>query len=322
MSWKARRMIGLAMEERAVLAAEVCVGAKGAKLLRAAEFALPEGASLEDPEALGRALGDFLEREGFVAKGAVIGLPARWLVSKEKRLPPADRGSIAAMVRIEAERSFATGIEQLALDYANGSTSGQVLLTAIARRKVDQLLRMSQAAGRKARGLVPTSMALASAVLPDDGSRLMVVLRPGHVEMVVRSAGRLVALRHLPAPAIPHVRDAEWNAAISRALAQVEALMPVDLAGGEPELVFWDGIGLPGSTVEDIGGMARFRAGSCVGLAELGLAPLGGSDGRQERFGGAAALAVAGARGEAFPVDFLHSRLSVRERPGLRRRIA
>ena len=323
-------VLGLAVEDRAILVAEARVPRGRAELRRVAEFAFPEGITLDDPQRLGRALREFLRRNGFSARRVVIGVPARWLLSKEKGFPPAAPAALAGMVRIEAERSFATELDHLMIDYTNSAASGQglhALMMAVARQRVDQLLAMSQAAGLRPKALAPTSMVLAGALRPASSSLLMLFLRPDNVEFVVRSGGRFRAIRRLPV-ALP-VRaeatasnSADWNDAVND---EMRRLMPLPSQAEEAptptELVIWDGLGLDPDSLLRLGAPLSVRTELSDGLAELGIAPSScGEAPDGHRFAAAAALALAGARAEGFPVDFLHSRLAVRRkaRPGPR----
>ena len=115
-----------------------------------------------------------------------------------------------------------------------------------------------------------------------------------------------------------------WSRAVSDSVARLDALAPWDEVNSTPGgMVIWDGMGVGNEAFEGVGEALGLRANTLAGLADLGLATpdSGGEDGKQ-RFAGAAALALAGVRGERFPVDFLHTRLSVRQRPRLRRRLA
>ena len=336
MTLRRRKVLGLAMEERTVLAAEVRMSGHRAALGCTAEFPFPDGVSLDDPQRLGRALAEFLRRNGFSARNAVIGVPARWLLSKEKDFPPAGSGALAGMVHLEAERSFATDLDQLMMDYANGSPPGRearVLLVAIARQKADQLLAMSQEAGLRATALVPTSMVLCSSLRLLSSQSLMLSLRPNHVELIVRSGAHCRAIKHLPVtlPVNPEAAAkaasglAAWELALAGELRRAVPMRP--RGGGAEEsapesaapetLVIWNGANLDSNALKRLGAELSMQTELSDGPPELStaLSPSGG-------FASAAALAMTGARGEAFPVDFLHSRLAGRRKPLYAKRIA
>jgi hypothetical protein len=309
MALRRRKSLGLAIEERSILAAEVRMAGARPMLDCAAEFAFPEGLSLDNPEPLGQALRDFLHKNGFSAKHAVIGIPARWLLAKDKEFPPAGQNALAGMVRLEAESSFATDLDELMVDYANGAGStkgGRVLVTAIARQKADQLLTMAQAAELKPKALVPTSLVLSAALRPRSASLLTLSLRPNHVELVVRSAGRFQALKHLSAT----TSGADWKQDLAGELRRLTMLLPRAEGTRPPdELVICDGAGLDAASLKRLGEDLAVPTVLSDGVATLGIAPAGREPAEGHRFTPAAALALAGARGEQLPVDFLHSHL-------------
>lgn len=347
MTLRRRKVLGLAMEERTVLAAEVRMSGHRAALGCTAEFPFPDGLSLDDPQRLGRALAEFLRRQGFSARSAVIGVPARWLLSKEKDFPPAGSSALAGMVHLEAERSFATDLDQLMIDYANGSPPGRearVLLVAIARQKADQLLAMSQEAGLRATALVPTSMVLCSSLRLLSSQSLMLSLRPNHVELIVRS-GALAprpwcahcrAIKHLPVTLPVHAEAAAkapsalaaWELALAGELRRAVPMRPRSeesvAESGEPEtLVIWNGANVDSNALKRLGAELSMQTELSDGPPELSTALSSSVEAPSRRgFASAAALALTGARAEAFSVDFLHSRLAGHRKPLYAKRIA
>ena len=323
MGFQPHRLLGLAMEDRAVLAVEVRVSGQKKELLRAAEFTIPQDASLDDPQHFGRALRDFLRSHHFSSRAAVIGVPARWLLSTERVFPPAKSNSLAGMVRLEAERSFATDIDHLSVDYSEGLASDKdvrVLVTAVASRRVDELRAMSQTAGLKLKALVPTSLVFAAALRANVPSGLLLLLRPNHVEVVIQDEGRFRAIRHLPVPPLaagPQAAvSAEWTRALAHGVLRLVTLMPqnhTDPALGN--VVIWDGIGLAPDGLQELAESLGSPATSVVHLEDLGIASVHGKpEEAGERFAGAVALALAGGRGGGFPVNFLDSRLKERRK--------
>lgn len=319
MVWGRGRTLGLALEEGAILAVEIRQSARGATLERRGEFAVPQDLSIESPERLGEALREFLRHSRFSARAAVIGLPARWMLLKEARIGPADASVRAGVAHIEAERAFATEFDQLAIDYTVGedsSRSMELLLAAIMRRRLDQVAAMSRAAGLKVRAVSSTSLALAEVARVGETASLSVFLRPLHSELVICSGGGFAGLRHMPLPQFPRGAEdnaarEEWKRSLASAVARVAGLMPRDEGAATDAVVIWDGIGLGGDAVADLGGDLGVPVRATGGLSEIGL---GESDdrGTDGRFAGAAALALAGACGDMLPIDFLHSRLEVR----------
>lgn len=330
MAIRARRILGIAVEDRSLLAAELQVSGARRVLRRAAEFAYPDGLSLDEPVRLGRALRAFLRQHRFTARQVVVGVPARWLLVQEKFLPPATGEAMAGMVRLAAEQAFSDSAADLAMDYADGSATAAgthpVLVVATPRRRLEQLTALARGAGLTMRAIAPSVMALGAAHREPAASELTLYLRPGNTEVALRTGGRFPVVKHLPAAPAP---DAEAAGAangraecIAAQVRQVVALLPADGALTEPEtLVVWDGANpQPG----DLDALAtRLSARTVVGhdLSPLGVSPAR-SDGDEAtaRFAAPVALALAGVQPELLAVDLLHSRLAPPRRSSLGRK--
>src|SRR5689334_17092290 len=90
MKLRSSSYLGVSVNDRAIVCAEVALSG-GRRIAReSAEFAVPAGTSLlEKPEAVGEALKAFLRERRFGASRAVVGVPARWMIALEKDVPPA-----------------------------------------------------------------------------------------------------------------------------------------------------------------------------------------------------------------------------------------
>src|SRR5258706_5493363 len=171
-------MLGLAIGERSIIAAEVSGGGARPDAKRLAEFTYPSGASLADPAALGTALGEFLKENDFSAKAVVIGLPAKWLLVKTKEVPPADSHVAADLLRLAAEGEFSSELKELVFDYAGeASTAGarNVLLVATPQKYLDLANQLCDAAGLTPIAVTSSSAAL-GAVVGRSGGKNAVVL--------------------------------------------------------------------------------------------------------------------------------------------------
>jgi hypothetical protein len=172
-------------------------------------------------------------------------------------------------------------------------------------------------------------MALARRIQAEVPSDLMLFLRPQHVELIIRSGGGISALRHLSVPRPAATEEGESDTAeVTRAIADLVArsvaLMPRYGDNAKPErLVVWDGMDLGAEAIGTFGELISLSAQVFGTLENLGLVPPNQtSEGGHGRFASAAALALNRLRGDDFPLDFLHSRLEVREKTGISRRLA
>src|SRR5688572_13517726 len=103
--------LGIAIGERSLTVAEVSQSHGKWEVRRCAQFEPPA----DNP---GEALSRFLRENGFSASQAVVGLPAKWIVAREKDIPPADSEMAADVLRLQAERLFSSELKDLIFDYA------------------------------------------------------------------------------------------------------------------------------------------------------------------------------------------------------------
>ena len=348
----ARKMLGLAVTERSITAVEVACVRGGRKVLHAAEFPLPpsppslraggqDDAAREAAPLLGKALRQFLRRNHFSASRCVIGIGARWLVAREKSLPPTSPDLLAGALSIATEREFASDAKDLVFDYSGPVDSAQgqsVLLVAASRQNVDHLLATARAAGLTVAAVTSSTMALAAATggppssfeestaashraRPIHSKRLVLYLSPTTVELSAQSGGGTRLLRRLPIP--PPVAAAHgssladgWLDDLAGELRRVVALLPGSQAPEQAlDLVIWNASGLAAGALADLGKRLSLVARLCQYPSDLEIADEPASQaGRAGEPAAAAALAAAGLNRQLLAVDFLHSRLIPRRK--------
>lgn len=301
---RANKVLGLALRGQAIAAAEVSASHGRFRLERAELMPLGPTARLDEPEALGAAIKDFLRSRGFTARQCVIALDAGRLATKEKRLPEAAAGNLVEILRLAAEGDFAGGEQDLAFDYvaSTNETGTNVLLMAAPRGVIDQALRASRAAGLNVIGVTSSATALASAG-GGSGERLVLAVGGDGGELVVDSPDGARLIRRLDAGGL--------EAQLLRVVASGQGL------GAIKELVVWGETGLDEKAMDALGQ----RLGLVVRAArfphDLGLEGAVGAGG--EGLARAAAAALAGARGGEIIPDFLHSRLARTPKPTMGR---
>ena len=204
------KVLGLAIGDRSILVAEVSASGGDPEVKHAAEFPLPEGVSLDQPDVLGKALGQFLKQQRMHVGQAVVGLPAKWVLVKAKEVPPADPEAAAGLLRLQAEREFSPELKDLVYDFAgqpSASETRSVLLMATPRKYLTHIETMAEAARITVKAVTPWAAALGEA-----SGRLMetdapvLYLGAGSAELTARCSGGLCVLRHLrptPVAAIP-----------------------------------------------------------------------------------------------------------------------
>ncbi len=319
-----RRIIGLAVEGRSLTAVELTPLNGGATASRAAEFAFPEGLSLQDSPRLGKALRQFLKDNGFGASRCVIGLDARSLTARDKTLPPGVGGQVRQVLSLAVEREFASDLKDLVFDYAPAGDDDReatsALLVAAPRAAVQQLTATAQAAGLRVQGITASTLALAAGTdaVQGDAERLVLRVFKTGCELLTESVTGVRTMRTLP---VVVADDADgWIERLIAELRRVVMLLPAS-AGRSRELLIWNEAGLD-TRARDILAERLALAVRMESVPKgihangLGPGPLPG------QFCAASAVALAAVRGQALPVDFLHSRLGAARKPLVSRQIA
>ena len=317
---RASRMLGLAFSERAVLVAEVASAPGGLELTRAATFAFPVGVSLSDPDALGTALGQFLNDNGYATRAAVLGIPAKWVLSKSKEVPPADAATAAEVLRLQAEGEFSADLKDLAFDYAgeaNAEAPSTVLLMAVPSRYVAQVTDVARAAKLRPAAVTPIAAALGAATGRRAKHAAVLSLGPGGAEYTAQLGSHPVVMRHLgpPAASVPMLM-----AELRRlsAMTPASTVLPANSNGNGSsagsgrlarDVVLWDDVGMPAAARQAVGAALGTSVADGT-LASFGITDARDAAHRNAHVASAVALALAGLRREGPPVDFLHSRLA------------
>jgi hypothetical protein len=322
-------MLGLAVTQRSIAAVEVAAAHGHRKITHAASFPMPEDETAQDPTLLGKVLRQFLKQNHFSASKCVIGLSARWLVAKEKSLPPTAADLVAGVLAIATEREFASGAEDLVFDYSGPVETAQgqsVLLVAAPHRIVDQFSATADAAGLKVLAVTSSMMSLALATAGRPSPRRLVLhLAPGGVELSVQSGGGLRLIRRLaiavpPGSAAGDRPSADWMDELVGELSRVVALLPGAEARGQlPELLVWNDAGLSAGGLGELGDRLALAIRFCKFPTDLGFDE--GPAAAVGEFAAAAALAASGLNGRALIADFLHSRLNPRKKIALKGKI-
>lgn len=304
--------LGLAVGDRSLLAAEVSVSRERSALRRVAEFVFPPGKTLEQPDDLGEALAQFLRQNKFSASKVVVGVPARWLIAREKEVPPSRVDAAIGMLKLASERLVSADLEMV-FDFAgqpDPAAQSKVLLVGLLKQQADRLTKMVDAAGLSLLGITSTTLTLANAAGEEAGG-VVVSLGSDAIEVAAHSKGTPVLLRHVGAAgggaAAVSLIGPELRRAVSG--AQIGGLN-----GASRSMLLWDGIGLGADETTTLGERSGLQADIGKDLDRLGVhanGEFGGNDMR--RFGPAAALALAAGDRGLLAVDFLHSRLAVRK---------
>jgi hypothetical protein len=201
--FRPRRFIGLAIEENAMLASDIRCEKGHFLVSHVNHFVFPDGASFKDPEGLGRLLGRFLQENRFGAKKAIIGIPAKWLMIREKAIPASTRENIAGILKIHAEREFSLSPEELALDYTGlveNDKPNRMFLLAMLRANLDNAILAVRWAGLDVLSVTASSIALFSRIragLSSPAPRYFLYIRKEYAEFLAGDGEQIVDVRYI-----------------------------------------------------------------------------------------------------------------------------
>ncbi len=317
MKFRPNKILGLAVGEKSILIAEVVNVADRRQVTRAGEFVYPTGITLQQPQELGAALGQYLKREGFSARSAIVGIPARWVLTKVKELPPVDPTMAADMLRLQAESEFSPELKDLIHDFAGESNAGhaaEVLLVATPRQHVDQIQALASAARIEVTAITPTTLVLGAATTRGDGEALVLCITRSGTELMAQRGGGPALLRHIGS-------GSSVNALVAGEVRRASLqLVRHNSAGngsanGQASVVIWNDSGIERTTelgaANALGPTARDGRWDDLGAGD----PPNGA----MRPAAAVALAMAAMSPIKLPVDFLHPRLAEPKKTGIPR---
>ena len=304
MSFLGKKSLGIALGSRSLQVAEIHASGSGCRFVRAAEMTFGEKDSLQDAASLGKKLGQFLKENDFTARETVVGIPAQWLMIKEKTLPPAPLEAINSILMIQAERDFSLEPSALAVDYVLGQSSAEghaTILVAALRERIDQIRALAAAAGLKLQSVTSTSLALYAASQHPN----VFYFGLNGAELVTRGSSKLPRLRYVSSSTV--MRSTSGQPAAMQMAGEIRrgaALSQRDSDGSE--MLVWDDAGIDEGVIKEL----STELSVPVKLGENFKAGLNGF--AKENAAGSAALAFCYFQPALKTIDFLHSRLEIK----------
>jgi len=312
-------LLGLAIDDLGVVAAEVSVRSGRPEIRRTASMAFDEKLSSDNAKELGRRLRQFLRDNHLSSKRAVVGIPTKWIVTKEIVAPPATPDALAGMLSIQAERAFSLNASDLIFDYCgrtSTSEKSEVLLVATQRRVVDQLKELTDAAGLQVRSITVSTLALGKHV-PEGGpqQRYGLYNRPTYCEFWSQSNGRLRSVQHVP---MASADGAAERAELLASTIQRLILLSSEQNQSSPhEITMYDASNLPSGIIDQLHKQLAPQITITNGGAGLLSNKTGSTDGGENSQSiAAASLAITTLSAGRLSVDFLNPHIGLKEKRG------
>lgn len=313
-------LLGLAIDDFGVVATEVCVRQGRPEIRRTGFLPFDEKLQPDNVEQLGHKLRQFLRVNNFTSRRAVIGIPTKWIVTKEIAAPPAAPDAIAGMLGIQAERAFSLNAGELIFDYCgptSTSKKSEVMLIATRRQVVDQVRELADATGLKARSVTVSALAF-DQTLPGGGTRQQYGLyaRPGYCEFWSQSEGRLRSIQHVPVADTNGTTD-ERAESLTSTIQRLVTLTSRQNQSPRHEIIMYDACDLSDGIIDKLN--KRLAPHIAVSDGNAGLMsnvvqPADGSRIALSVVAAALALATVGAGKPA--VDFLNPRIGREKKSG------
>lgn len=169
-----------------------------AKILRQSTLETASVGGLDQPAALGAALAEHLASNGYTTRHAVIGLCPRWVLARNKQVPPADPDAIRGIVNLQVEREFGGSASEMSFDYLLGEThsgaaNASLLLVGVRKSVLQQVEQAALAAGLKIESITGTTLAAASG-----RTGTVVLVEPGVAGVMRVDNGRVAGMTSCP----------------------------------------------------------------------------------------------------------------------------
>ncbi|UCE47052.1 MAG: pilus assembly protein PilM, partial [Phycisphaerales bacterium] len=273
----------------------------------------------DNAKDLGQRLRHFLRENHLSSKRAVVGIPTKWIVTKEIVAPPAAPDSLAGVLGIQAERAFSLNADELIFDYC-GKTSttekSDVLLVAAQRQVVRQIKELLDAAGLQARSITVSTLSLDRHFAPSEAKqRYGLYAAPTYCEFWSQSKGRLRSIQHAP---IEGTSDATKRAELLTSTIQRLVLLSSEQNQSPPhEITMYDASGLPDGIVDrlnkTLAPQITISDGNSALLSKAVASTNGIADSQSIV---AASLAITGLNVGRLPVDFLNPHIGQKKASG------
>jgi hypothetical protein len=307
-----RHILGLAIDDAGVVATELSIQSGRTEIRRTGELLWGQELTADSVGPLGQQLRQFLREQGFSAKRAVVGLAAKWVLTKEVDAPPASADALASMLSIQAERAFSMDADDLIFDYCGRTSTSEkspILLLAARRQIVHQIREMMDAAGLQVQAITLSALACGKALSQGNpASWYGVYARPTYCEFWAQLDGSPRFIKHVPMG--KNGTPAGYVEMLASTIERLVLLSPAPGPLPPHPTATYDACGLSDEVIDGLGKRLGSQIRVSNGRAGLLSKGLGLQDHPDEaRAIAAAAVAMTVVGPQKPPVDFLHPRV-------------
>lgn len=315
--FSARHILGIAIDEFGIVAAEVRYRTGLPEVRRIGHLNFDEKLNSDNARDMGQKLRQFLRKNHFSSKQAIIGIPTKWIIAKEITAPPASADVLGGMLSIQAERTFSLNSSELIFDYC-GRTSvsekSEILLLAARSQIINQITELTDAAGLQVQSITVSALAF-SRILSKTGPKYGYGLytRPNYYEFWTQVNGTARSFQHIPIMVRQEVSN-DYDEQLSATIQRMILLSSQQGQSPPYKITAYDGSGLSDEIINRL----NEKLGPQVTVSKGGSQLLSGRlrlSEYPEQAQSIAAIAVAAtAMGtNKPPVDFLNPRIGVKK---------
>ena len=313
----AQTLLGLSIDESGIVAAELRVRSGHPEVQHVGCWSFQKKLDSNNAGEMGQQFRQFLRKNNFSAKHAVIGIPTKWVVAREISAPPASADASAGMLAIQAERAFSLNASELIFDYCgrtSPSEKSEVLLVAARRPIVNQIKELAIAAGLQVKSITISALALGK-TLSEAGPepRYGLYMRPGYCEFWAQANGCPRAIQHVPIPPEDEPED-RYTELLTSTIQRLIMLSSQQSDSLPCRVTAYDSCGLPNRVIGRLNERLTPQIVVTAGQDSL-------DDPEQAQSVAALAVAMTAVGKNNPPVNFLNPRIGVRKKTG-RKRVA
>jgi hypothetical protein len=152
-----------------------------------------------DPALVGREIRNHLDAAGVRERRCVAGLPLKWALAVQVKLPELPEADIASFLAIEAERGFPCDVTTLYTATSQGRVAGErhATVVGVPRNNVTALEQALRAAQLRPVSFSPGITALQNPAADNSNGVLALVIGEGHIGLQITAGGGVAVLRTL-----------------------------------------------------------------------------------------------------------------------------
>jgi len=313
----AQTLLGLSIDESGIVVAELRIRSGHPEAQRVGYWSFQKKLDSNNAGEMGQQFRQFLRKNNFSAKQAVIGIPTKWVVAREINAPPASAEALAGMLAIQAERAFSLNASELIFDYCgrtNPSEKSEVLLVAARRQIVNQIKELAVTAGLQVQSVTVSALALGKTLCgAGPEPRYGLYMRPGYCEFWAQANGNPRSIQHVPMP--PEDESEERYTELLTSTIQRLIMLSSQQGDSPPyHVTAYDGCGLSNRVIDRLNERLTPQIVVTAGQDSL-------DDPEQAQSVAALAVAMTTVGKNSPSVNFLHPRIGVRKKTG-RKRVA